>query len=197
MELKEILKFVAGLDLAIDQLEPELQPMVAKLVDELMAGFGSSKQDQLAKIELLNNYTYTLVSLIFSYLKAKGENTDAHPIKNELVRIQGYMKRAKQLELQQEDEEEKEEKRKEQARAFIEQTLGVKLGHLAPEDLAKPAISESNFANDKETSREKTTEENPTSDNGKQTKAKLKGKPRQKTKPNQLGKIAKPRNKKK
>lgn len=145
MESNDIIKYIAGLNHSIDELEGAVQPLVAKLLDELLAQYGHLKEETLAKINTLNNYAYTLISVLFSRLKAQGVDTDAHPIKAELERIQGYMKRAKTAASKQQLEEEADKKRQQQAKDYIQQTLGVKSGDLAPQLLAEPAISTGNF----------------------------------------------------
>lgn len=206
MDASDIVKYIAGLNHSIDELEGAVQPMVAKLLDELLAAYGHLKEEVLGKINTLNNYTYTLISVVFSQLKAQGVDTDAHPIKAELQRIQGYMKRAKQIATQQELEEEADKKRQQQAKEYIEQALGVKGGELAPLLLAQPAISTGNF-DEKESSSTKSKEaleltteaksEEKPQVKGKQQNAKLNNAKLKPQKGKQQNKVNKPNHNKK
>lgn len=144
MESSDFAKFVDAVNASLDDLEPVLEPITAKSLDDILAPFGSSKEDTLEKIKVINNYTYTLISLLFSQLKSKGVDTNNHPIKFELERIQSYMKRAKAIETGQSTEEEKKKEQQKKSAELIQQVLGTKStpGGAAGEEMAKPAILE-------------------------------------------------------
>lgn len=137
--------FIKSLDGSIDQLKEQLKPIINIQLDELI-GINTTKPIEV--IKFYNNYLYTLISLIFSYLKTIGVKVEDHPIMNELNRIKAYMKRLKEFELKLLKDESKDEKKSDQAKKFLENTLGSKLnggGAAKPQSLSEPAISSSNF----------------------------------------------------
>ncbi|CAG89900.2 DEHA2F26202p [Debaryomyces hansenii CBS767] len=136
--------FVQSLDNSVDQLTEKLEPILKKSLEEKIAASDS----QVERIKIYNNYSYVLISILFSYLKTLGINTDQHPIMKELTRIKSYMKRYKELEAKLASKDTSKEDA-EAARTFIQNTLGTKLnggGAAISSNMSSPAISSSNFA---------------------------------------------------
>lgn len=94
--LQSVRAFLDSLDGSIEQLEDKLHGIITKSLDEVIAPIESP----IEKIEVYNNYSYVLVSIIYAYLKSSGVNTDNHPIMKELERVKVYMNRHKQMQLQ-------------------------------------------------------------------------------------------------
>ncbi|CUM53225.1 uncharacterized protein AC631_04271 [Debaryomyces fabryi] len=135
--------FVQSLDNSIDQLTEKLEPILKKSLEETIAASDS----QMERIKIYNNYSYVLISVLFSYLKTLGINTDQHPIMKELTRIKLYMKRYKDLETKLATKDTSKEDA-EAARTFIQNTLGTKInggGAAINSNMSSPAISSSNF----------------------------------------------------
>lgn len=136
--------FVESLDNSVDQLTEKLEPILKKSLEEKIAASDS----QMERIKIYNNYSYVLISILFSYLKTLGINTDQHPIMKELTRIKLYMKRYKELETKLASKDTSKEDA-EAARTFIQNTLGTKInggGAAISSNMSSPAISSSNFA---------------------------------------------------
>lgn len=136
--------FVQSLDNSVDQLTEKLEPILKKSLEEKIAASDS----QMERIKIYNNYSYVLISILFSYLKTLGINTDQHPIMKELTRIKLYMKRYKELEAKLASKDTSKEDA-EAARTFIQNTLGTKInggGAAISSSMSSPAISSSNFA---------------------------------------------------
>lgn len=136
--------FVQSLDNSVDQLTEKLEPILKKSLEEKIAASDS----QVERIKIYNNYSYVLISILFSYLKTLGINTDQHPIMKELTRIKLYMKRYKELETKLASKDTSKEDA-EAARTFIQNTLGTKInggGAAISSNMSSPAISSSNFA---------------------------------------------------
>lgn len=137
--------FLKSLDSSVGQLEASVEPILKKSLDELVAK-SAGTSDQVERIKLYNNFTYVLISVLFSYLKSSGVNTDTHPIMKELARIKTYMNRLKDLEKTSVNQENDDKLNSERAKEFLQHTLGSKgTGAAAPTKLSSPAISSSNF----------------------------------------------------
>ena len=142
--IENVKLFVQSLDNSVDQLTEKLEPILKKSLDEKIAASDS----QMERIKIYNNYSYVLISILFSYLKTLGINTDQHPIMKELARIKLYMKRYKDLEAKLASKDTSKEDA-EAARTFIQNTLGTKInggGAAIGSNMSSPAISSSNFA---------------------------------------------------
>lgn len=140
---KEVRNFISSLDLAIKQLEDDMNPILDKSMDEI----AMQENNQIEKAKVYNNYAYILVSTIFSYLKSSGVDIDSHPVKDELARVKQYMKRTKNVEELIESKD-KQKESMEASRQFLQNTLGIKskgTGNSAPASMGSPAISSSNF----------------------------------------------------
>lgn len=83
--------------------------------------------------------------MLFAYIKVLGVKTEDHPIMKELARIQQSMKDFKALEQRLKNKENATEKSKDDAKQFLQNTLGTTGGEAAPDKLKQPAISASNF----------------------------------------------------
>lgn len=133
--IEKIQAFLQSLNGSIDDLHQKLQPIIAKSLDEVVAGYDSP----LEKIEIYNSYSYVLISIIVAYLRSIGVDTTNHPIMNELKRVKQYMQKHKALLAKQEQSQDDELSN---TKDYLQQTLGNK-----PE----PAISSAHF-NDNEKS---------------------------------------------
>lgn len=140
--ISQVKLFIDSLDETIRQLHLDVEPIISKPLDELVA---SHTHSPVEAVSFYNNYLYTLISVLFAYLKTLGVDTSQHPIMKELTRIKSYMRRGKELEARVNRSEEDDKNNLQKAQQFLENTLGVSGGASAPDDLKKPAISESNF----------------------------------------------------
>lgn len=143
--IDEVRKFVKAVDAQTLALGIRLEPILKKSLEELLASIhGLSPVD---RIPILNNFTYTLIAVIFSCMKVQGINTDTHPIMKELNRVKAAMARYKELQLNTHDKEKAEKEEAERAREFLQNALGIKgsLGGAVNASSAEPAISKSNF----------------------------------------------------
>lgn len=145
--IENVHKFVEALDVTIDNLEDSLQPFLQKSLHELISTTVKN-QDNIQTIKICNNYLYTLISVLFAYLKTIGVNTNNHPIMKELTRIKSYINRAKELENNSVSTQKNQEIHAEKAKQFLQNTLGTKSsvgGAAMTENLSTPAISSANF----------------------------------------------------
>lgn len=143
--IENVKAFIKSLDASVDQLSEKLKPIINKPLEELV---GVNASTSLDTIKFYNNYLYTFISIIYSYLKTIGVTVESHPVMTELNRIKAYMKRLKDLEAKLQRKEDKHEENNEQAKKFIENTLGTNVnggGAAQPSGLSQPAISSSNF----------------------------------------------------
>ncbi|CUM48669.1 unnamed protein product [Debaryomyces tyrocola] len=185
--------FVESLDNSVDQLTEKLEPILKKSLEEKIAASDS----QMERIKIYNNYSYVLISILFSYLKTLGINTDQHPIMKELTRIKLYMKRYKELETKLASKDTSKEDA-EAARTFIQNTLGTKInggGAAISSNMSSPAISSSNFAgvhtkfSDPENNSDSESTSKPKSETTSRTPVKKKISPKPKSK---ASKVTKP-----
>lgn len=197
--------FIKSLDSSVDQLESSLAPILKKSLDELIfTTTAGDENEQISKIKFYNNFLYTLIATIFSYLKSVGINTDTHPIMNELNRIKTYMARVKRLQDIQEGKVKTEEQKQQDSKTFLQNVLGGSAGGAAAsESMSQPAISSSNFKG----THTKFKDEEEAGASFKSSKGKpnpqgkampsfqVKGKPGKITKPTKLGKVTKPKRK--
>lgn len=131
--IEKVQQFLQSLDGSIDELENKLQPIITQSLQEVIAPI----EDPIERIEVYNNYSYVLVSIIYAYLKSTGTDLTNHPIMKELERVKTYNKRHKDLITEMANKESKDEEMKKSTRDFLTKTLGVK------DD--ETAISKSNF----------------------------------------------------
>lgn len=137
-DIEDVNLFVESLNTSIGKLHDEIEPILTKPVEEIASGTDSP----LDTIKVYNNFSYTLVSLIFSYLKIIGINTSEHPIGEDLNKIKSYMKRLKDMEANLTRQE--RHKNTDTANDYLVQTLGTK-DDKEQEKEDSPAISRLNF----------------------------------------------------
>lgn len=184
--IDEVRKFVKALDAQTLALSIQLEPILKKSLEELLVSVaGLSPVD---RIPILNNFTYTLIAVIFSAMKAQGINTDTHPIMKELDRVKASMARYKELQLHTTNKDQAEKDEAERAREFLQNALGVKgsLGGAVNASSAEPAISKSNFKGKHTKFTDSETDIKPS----KKTPTNIKGDMKSDTK---AGKVSKPR----
>ncbi|KUL83925.1 hypothetical protein ZTR_06831 [Talaromyces verruculosus] len=99
MEVVNLLPVVDRLEDDIDDLEEALEPLLSRSLDET-----SKKLPLLERAKLHALLTYTLESLIFSYLTLHGTNAKEHPVFKELTRVRQYFVKIKALETPPEEE---------------------------------------------------------------------------------------------
>ncbi|KAF3396873.1 Nuclear nucleic acid-binding protein C1D [Talaromyces pinophilus] len=99
MEVANLLPVVDRLEDNIDDLEEALEPLLSRSLDET-----SKKLPLLERAKLHALLTYTLESLIFSYLNLHGTNAKEHPVFKELTRVRQYFVKIKALENPPEEE---------------------------------------------------------------------------------------------
>lgn len=139
-QIEKIKKFIDSLDGSIDDLHLKLQPIITKSLDEVV----SNVQSPVEKIELYNNYSYVLVSIIVAYLRSSGIDTTDHPIMKELDRVKLYMKRHKDLVTQ----DDTDATRLKNTKDYLLKTLGTKsVTENTASGQQEPAISSANFQN--------------------------------------------------
>lgn len=143
--IEKIKKFLDSLDGSIDDLQTKLQPIIAKSLDEVVAGYDSP----LEKIEIYNSYSYVLISIIVAYLRSIGVDTNNHPIMKELQRVKQYMEKHKALITKQDSRQQQELSN---TKEYLQSTLGNK-----PENKPEPAISSAHFNDTKKSSTGKHT----------------------------------------
>ena len=137
-DIEDVNLFVQSLNSSIEKLHDEIEPILTKPVDEL----ASSTDSPLDTIKVYNNFSYTLVSSIFSYLKIIGINTSQHPIVEDLNKIKSYMKRLKDIEAKLTRQE--ANKGTDTAKDYLVQTLGTK-DDKEQKKYDSPSISRLNF----------------------------------------------------
>lgn len=141
MDSENVRGYVAALDTSIDGLTEALQPIFSTLLEEKIA------QCQLPQeqIKIYNSHLYITISILYSYIKVLGINTNDHPIMNELKRIKEVMKAVKDAEQSLKNKDEKDLKSQDEAKEFLQRTLGTKVGAAVTESMKSPAISSLNF----------------------------------------------------
>ncbi|KAJ6087022.1 hypothetical protein N7467_005936 [Penicillium canescens] len=170
MDPTNLLPLLEQLDDNVDDLEEILQPLLASSLAK-----SSNKLPVMDKAKLHVLITYTLESLIFSYLRLHGVDAKQHPVFRELTRVRQYFAKIKDLET--EPEQRSMTLDKEAAGRFIKHGLSgndkydleraekqakeraqaeFKAAQLARKNAA--AASQSNDQVDKDESEEKTDE---------------------------------------
>lgn len=142
--IDSIKALLVTLDTSVDQLDESLESITKKSLDDI----AESKSNTIERIRTYNNYSYVLMSLIFSYLKTIGVSTDEHPILRELARVKSNMKRLKDLEQNKTKEESSKEQSSEQAKEFLRNALGKTAnggGAAYRSNMSEPAVSSSSF----------------------------------------------------
>ncbi|KAJ5766505.1 uncharacterized protein N7511_004121 [Penicillium nucicola] len=93
MEPANLLPLLEQLDDHVDDLEEILQPLLASSLAK-----SSNKLPVMDKAKLHVLVTYTLESLIFSYLRLHGVDAKQHPVFRELTRVRQYFAKIKDIE---------------------------------------------------------------------------------------------------
>ncbi|KAF7791607.1 hypothetical protein EIP86_002624 [Pleurotus ostreatoroseus] len=84
---------LAALNLSLDELEAELEPLLSQSLPETLVGLDTIQQ---AKLQVL--LPYLLYDLIFIYLKMRGVDPKTHPVVAELDRVRQYFNKIKDAE---------------------------------------------------------------------------------------------------
>ncbi|CAG8905335.1 unnamed protein product [Penicillium egyptiacum] len=98
MDPTDLLPLLEQLDDNVDDLEGVLEPLLASTLLK-----GSNKLPVMDKAKLHVLITYTLESLIFSYLRLHGVDAKQHPVFRELTRVKQYFEKIKTLETEPEE----------------------------------------------------------------------------------------------
>ncbi|KGO71257.1 Sas10/Utp3/C1D [Penicillium italicum] len=98
MDPTDLLPLLEQLDDNVDDLEDVLQPLLASTLLK-----SSNKLPVMDKAKLHVLITYTLESLIFSYLRLHGVDAKQHPVFRELTRVKQYFEKIKVLETEPEE----------------------------------------------------------------------------------------------
>ncbi|KAJ9483641.1 hypothetical protein VN97_g9755 [Penicillium thymicola] len=98
MDPTDLLPLLEQLDDNVDDLEGVLQPLLASTLLK-----NSNKLPVMDKAKLHVLITYTLESLIFSYLRLHGVDAKQHPVFRELTRVKQYFEKIKALETEPEE----------------------------------------------------------------------------------------------
>ncbi|KAJ5154185.1 uncharacterized protein N7500_009624 [Penicillium coprophilum] len=98
MDPTDLLPLLEQLDDNVDDLEEVLQPILASTLLK-----SSNKLPVMDKAKLHVLITYTLESLIFSYLRLHGVDAKQHPVFRELTRVKQYFEKIKVLETEPEE----------------------------------------------------------------------------------------------
>ncbi|GAD92204.1 exosome-associated protein, putative [Paecilomyces variotii No. 5] len=93
MESADLLPLLDRLEENVDDLEEVLQPLLGRPLTDT-----SRKLPVMDRAKLHVLITYTLESLIFSYLRLHGVNAKEHPVFRELTRVKQYFEKIKALE---------------------------------------------------------------------------------------------------
>ncbi|KAJ9252343.1 hypothetical protein DTO207G8_1942 [Paecilomyces variotii] len=98
MESAELIPLLDRLEENVDDLEEVLQPLLKRPLADT-----SRKLPVMDRAKLHVLITYTLESLIFSYLRLHGVNAKEHPVFRELTRVKQYFEKIKALETEPEE----------------------------------------------------------------------------------------------
>ncbi|OQE78471.1 hypothetical protein PENNAL_c0056G06278 [Penicillium nalgiovense] len=98
MDPTDLLPLLEQLDDNVDDLEGVLEPLLAGTLVK-----SSSKLPVMDKAKLHVLITYTLESLIFSYLRLHGVDAKQHPVFRELTRVKQYFEKIRALETEPEE----------------------------------------------------------------------------------------------
>ncbi|KAJ5965890.1 Sas10/Utp3/C1D [Penicillium waksmanii] len=93
MDAPDLMPLLEQLEDNVDDLEEVLEPVLGQSLAKLSKNLPVMDR---AKIHVL--ITYTLESLIFSYLRLKGVDAKQHPVFRELTRVRQYFEKIKALE---------------------------------------------------------------------------------------------------
>lgn len=195
MDPDHIRNYISALDTSIDGLSKALDPVLSTSLDDKIAECQLPQE----RIKIYNNHLYVTISVLYSYIKTLGINTNDHPIMEELKRIKDFMKQAKEVEESLKNKQEEDLKSKDDAKDFLQRTLGT-TGAAVLESMKSPAISSQNFKGTHTKFADQDNEDSD-SDNNTETKKKQDDKESKVSKPqlkagNAKGKVTKPKGKK-
>lgn len=88
----ELLQTMALFEQGLDQMKAKLEPLLA-----LSSNAVAETLSPLDKAKLHVALAYAINSLCFMYLKTQGVSPASHPVKHELERIKGYVKKLKDI----------------------------------------------------------------------------------------------------
>lgn len=75
------------LDTSVAGLQPDVKQLISKSLNERISNTSSSAES----VEIINNYTYTLVKLLTVYLQLLGEDPSKHAVNQEVERVKRYI----------------------------------------------------------------------------------------------------------
>ncbi|KAL3232130.1 Exosome complex protein LRP1 [Nakaseomyces bracarensis] len=130
---KSVKPYIKQLDRKLAELKPLVDGYMTTPLDEALL----RETDELKRLKLVNNYSYVLSSLMFSYVKLlSGHDTEGlnDKVMVELQRVRKYIERTKKLEQKLDKNVSDEELRKKEVQGQIRKTL-------------TPSISKQNFKN--------------------------------------------------
>ncbi|KAF9888408.1 hypothetical protein FE257_008686 [Aspergillus nanangensis] len=176
MDATDLLPLLEQLDDNVDDLEEVLESILKGTVTDM-----SKKLPVLDKAKFHVLVTYTLESLIFSYLRLHGVDAKEHPVFRELTRVKQYFAKIKELETEPEqrtmtldkeaanrfikhglagndklDLERQEQQAKEKARAQLKASLLARKA-TAETTVETSKTTESNLGSDEEVATQKTS----------------------------------------
>lgn len=130
---KSVKPYIKQLDKKLGELKPLVNECMTTPLDEQLL----RETDELKRLKLVNNYSYVLSSLMFSYVKLlAGHDSEGlnDKVMVELQRVKEYIERTKKLEQKLNKKVSDEELKKDQVKSQIRKTL-------------EPSISKKNFKN--------------------------------------------------
>ncbi|EGO31076.1 hypothetical protein SERLADRAFT_376679, partial [Serpula lacrymans var. lacrymans S7.9] len=127
---------LATLNVSLDELETQLEPLFAKSLPETVVGLETIQQ---AKLQVL--LPYLVYDLVFIYLKSRGIDPRTHPVIAELDRVRQYFDKVKGAE--QSDEKKKYGIDKAAAGRFIKHAIAQAKDIRPPVDATEGAASTS------------------------------------------------------
>ncbi|OKL63440.1 hypothetical protein UA08_01984 [Talaromyces atroroseus] len=93
MEVADLIPVVERFEDNLDDLEEVIKPLLARSLEET-----SKKLPLLERAKLHALVTYTVESLIYSYLRLRGVEAKEHPVFTELTRVKQYFRKIAALE---------------------------------------------------------------------------------------------------
>ena len=131
-DLKNIKPYIDNLKRHLQTLRPYLQNMVKESLNDKLITMTS----ELDKLNLVNNYSYILNSLLFAYMKLLGCKDLDKTIMVELSRCKEYMQKAKNIKMKRDNTENinknKQTKLKSTIVASLKQEPAISKKHFQP-----------------------------------------------------------------
>ncbi|KAJ5639721.1 uncharacterized protein N7484_007583 [Penicillium longicatenatum] len=162
MDSASLLPLLEQLDDHVDDLEEALEPLLGQSLSKT-----SKNLPVMDKAKLHVFVTYTLESLLFSYLRLYGVNATQHPVYRELTRVKQYFAKIKALET--EPEQRKMTLDKGAANRFVKHGLPKKMAAEAQNPSAQndgassaaPSTAQSTADSDLDSDEETNTDAQP------------------------------------